>query len=160
MRPSGAHSAAHSGVERSRSERISATYACPAFSSTPSPAIRAAGSARLSSGSVPQRLIASQTPAGVPYTPHEEGPTWNTCAASPNDTLIATSSAAELSSRSVERGSVGASTKKSRSVASRPPPATRDRKSTRLNSSHSQISYAVFCLKKKNKKDNTYTNVH
>src|SRR2546430_6991357 len=29
-----------------------------------------------------------------------------------------------------------------------------DRKSTRLNSSHSQISYAVFCLKKKKK--NTY----
>src|SRR2546430_12263627 len=27
----------------------------------------------------------------------------------------------------------------------------RDRKSTRLNSSHSQTSYAVFCLKKKNK---------
>src|SRR5256886_14301690 len=37
----------------------------------------------------------------------------------------------------------------------RPPDAhvvvgeARDRKSTRLNSSHSQISYAVFCLKKK-----------
>src|SRR2546430_5174766 len=31
-----------------------------------------------------------------------------------------------------------------------------DRKSTRLNSSHSQISYAVFCLKKKNK-TNTHT---
>src|SRR2546430_12651879 len=30
-----------------------------------------------------------------------------------------------------------------------------DRKSTRLNSSHSQISYAVFCLKKKNKKHST-----
>src|SRR2546430_13614317 len=29
----------------------------------------------------------------------------------------------------------------------------RDRKSTRLNSSHSQISYAVFCLKKKKKVD-------
>src|SRR5688572_32772539 len=29
--------------------------------------------------------------------------------------------------------------------------AERDRKSTRLNSSHSQISYAVFCLKKKNR---------
>src|SRR2546430_3145754 len=29
------------------------------------------------------------------------------------------------------------------------PSACRDRKSTRLNSSHSQISYAVFCLKKK-----------
>src|SRR5439155_25030724 len=38
----------------------------------------------------------------------------------------------------------------------RPPPpgqARRDRKSTRLNSSHVAISYAVFCLKKKN-----YTN--
>src|SRR5438270_7322772 len=32
------------------------------------------------------------------------------------------------------------------------PPSVRDRKSTRLNSSHSQISYAVFCLKKKKKK--------
>src|SRR2546430_7484271 len=31
-------------------------------------------------------------------------------------------------------------------------PSPRDRKSTRLNSSHSQISYAVFCLKKKKKK--------
>src|SRR2546430_3886830 len=32
--------------------------------------------------------------------------------------------------------------------------ATGDRKSTRLNSSHSQISYAVFCLKKKKKTSN------
>src|SRR5689334_3459388 len=31
-------------------------------------------------------------------------------------------------------------------------PAPRDRKSTRLNSSHSSISYAVFCLKKKKKR--------
>src|SRR5438270_12715904 len=31
-------------------------------------------------------------------------------------------------------------------------PSRIDRKSTRLNSSHSQISYAVFCLKKKKKK--------
>src|SRR2546422_8472028 len=30
-----------------------------------------------------------------------------------------------------------------------------DRKSTRLNSSHGYISYAVFCLKKKKKKQNT-----
>src|SRR5688572_32485633 len=30
-------------------------------------------------------------------------------------------------------------------------PLVEDRKSTRLNSSHSQISYAVFCLKKKKK---------
>src|SRR5437870_12588922 len=37
----------------------------------------------------------------------------------------------------------------------------RDRKSTRLNSSHVAISYAVFCLKKKKKKNkqlNTYKN--
>src|SRR2546430_9664763 len=33
----------------------------------------------------------------------------------------------------------------------------RDRKSTRLNSSHSQISYAVFCLKKKK---NNATTIH
>src|SRR5688572_30938497 len=34
-------------------------------------------------------------------------------------------------------------------------PDVEDRKSTRLNSSHSQISYAVFCLKKK-KKNKSY----
>src|SRR5688572_31639734 len=33
--------------------------------------------------------------------------------------------------------------------------ADEDRKSTRLNSSHSQISYAVFCLKKKTQKQTT-----
>src|SRR6266496_4884830 len=37
------------------------------------------------------------------------------------------------------------------------PGARADRKSTRLNSSHVEISYAVFCLKKKKKtKDRTY----
>src|SRR3712207_7228671 len=49
----------------------------------------------------------------------------------------------------------------------RPPPdvdvgcpgqAARDRKSTRLNSSHANISYAVFCLKKKtNSRSGTHT---
>src|SRR2546427_7648287 len=34
-------------------------------------------------------------------------------------------------------------------MATPPRPPFADRKSTRLNSSHSQISYAVFCLKKK-----------
>src|SRR5256885_10527357 len=39
-----------------------------------------------------------------------------------------------------------------RLAAAIPPPGLRrDRKSTRLNSSHLVISYAVFCLKKKNK---------
>src|SRR5688572_31016972 len=35
-----------------------------------------------------------------------------------------------------------------------------DRKSTRLNSSHSQISYAVFCLKKKNETEETNDATH
>src|SRR6266478_1152906 len=34
-----------------------------------------------------------------------------------------------------------------------------DRKSTRLNSSHSQISYAVFCLKKKKKNNNKFLSI-
>src|SRR2546429_745839 len=37
------------------------------------------------------------------------------------------------------------------SSSNRRRPAKRDRKSTRLNSSHGYISYAVFCLKKKKK---------
>src|SRR6267143_3699183 len=36
------------------------------------------------------------------------------------------------------------------------PTIARDRKSTRLNSSHSSISYAVFCLKKKKTKKSCY----
>src|SRR5690349_22558083 len=44
---------------------------------------------------------------------------------------------------------------RARAVARRGP---RDRKSTRLNSSHVEISYAVFCLKKK--KINYYTHAH
>src|SRR2546427_6287495 len=41
------------------------------------------------------------------------------------------------------------------SVTAMPPTVVKrgDRKSTRLNSSHSQISYAVFCLKKKKTRD-------
>src|SRR2546430_8532770 len=37
--------------------------------------------------------------------------------------------------------------------------AVQDRKSTRLNSSHSQISYAVFCLKKKKKNADVYVDL-
>src|SRR3982751_7014380 len=36
---------------------------------------------------------------------------------------------------------------------------TSDRKSTRLNSSHDQISYAVFCLKKKNRHEPAHSEV-
>src|SRR5256885_6746188 len=44
----------------------------------------------------------------------------------------------------------------------RPPPRARhrDRKSTRLNSSHLVISYAVFCLKKKNNNKTLYSMTH
>src|SRR5688572_31558472 len=56
-------------------------------------------------------------------------------------------------SRTSRSGSTALCTSGCRSASSketcRPP---RDRKSTRLNSSHSQISYAVFCLKKKTKR--------
>src|SRR2546427_3409537 len=38
-------------------------------------------------------------------------------------------------------------------------PSKGDRKSTRLNSSHSQISYAVFCLKKKKEGTTVFTRV-
>src|SRR2546427_5876689 len=49
-------------------------------------------------------------------------------------------------SRSVPRKNGSAQVRKARRRRTR---AIADRKSTRLNSSHSQISYAVFCLKKK-----------
>src|SRR2546427_2978544 len=47
------------------------------------------------------------------------------------------------------------------SVSDPPVSGARDRKSTRLNSSHSQISYAVFCLKKKKslRRDVDYTDI-
>src|SRR2546429_1174143 len=50
--------------------------------------------------------------------------------------------------RSRERSPPMATKKRPRRPAKRPAP--RDRKSTRLNSSHGYSSYAVFCLKKKN----------
>src|SRR2546422_7490447 len=41
-----------------------------------------------------------------------------------------------------------------------PPNPLRDRKSTRLNSSHGYISYAVFCLKKKKKQEKQQKSDH
>src|SRR3712207_6911183 len=43
-------------------------------------------------------------------------------------------------------------------LPARRPPRHADRKSTRLNSSHANISYAVFCLKKKKKSNNIHLN--
>src|SRR5687768_18233915 len=55
------------------------------------------------------------------------------------------------------RSSSSSPVRKSATCTARPstparPRGGRDRKSTRLNSSHGYISYAVFCLKKKKKK--------
>src|SRR2546427_842675 len=61
----------------------------------------------------------------------------------PYTTLFRSSPSCRRSSRRLNRVTSRASWKHSR----------RDRKSTRLNSSHSQISYAVFCLKKKKTHD-------
>src|SRR3712207_7018678 len=47
------------------------------------------------------------------------------------------------------RGSGGSGRRRSRRGATRATRRWADRKSTRLNSSHANISYAVFCLKKK-----------
>src|SRR6266511_4570211 len=77
-------------------------------------------------------------------------PTWPTAAAVVSDDSVAPRKTPCCQSRdSVTSGTV---------VARRPPNRIAeigtplDRKSTRLNSSHVKISYAVFCLKKKKKK--------
>src|SRR5690349_22869687 len=57
----------------------------------------------------------------------------------------------------VEEHEVGISTDLDGTLALEPEETGRDRKSTRLNSSHVEISYAVFCLKKKN---NNYKRYH
>src|SRR3712207_8512936 len=48
---------------------------------------------------------------------------------------------------------------RARGPRSRGPAPRRDRKSTRLNSSHANISYAVFCLKKKKKKSTPLSHI-
>src|SRR5690349_23508238 len=53
----------------------------------------------------------------------------------------------------------GPALRRQRRVAFEVPRPRRDRKSTRLNSSHVEISYAVFCLKKKKKKKNKIVNI-
>src|SRR2546430_9809138 len=57
--------------------------------------------------------------------------------------------AVPIPARGGRRSHVAALRRRVAVVAPVPAPAGRDRKSTRLNSSHSQISSAAFCLKKK-----------
>src|SRR2546422_3149200 len=59
--------------------------------------------------------------------------------------------ASAVSTGKVQRGVLTCGTGLGMSYAANRYPHVRDRKSTRLNSSHGYISYAVFCLKKKKK---------
>src|SRR2546428_8524847 len=70
-----------------------------------------------------------------PLSSHYESPRSRACPASENRT------APRHALIAADRGTPSARRRR----------CARDRKSTRLNSSHDQISYAVFCLKKKNK---------
>src|SRR5438270_8942989 len=67
----------------------------------------------------------------------------------PRSTLFPYTTLFRSDDRSHHRGPAHGAHDESRPVPDR---GRRDRKSTRLNSSHSQISYAVFCLKKKNRR--------
>src|SRR2546422_1522121 len=78
----------------------------------------------------------------------------------PRSTLFPTRRSSDLSST---RGSAARRTGeaiRSSSRHSSAAPPCRDRKSTRLNSSHGYISYAVFCLKKKKKKNMSTKPIH
>src|SRR2546430_7758697 len=66
------------------------------------------------------------------------------------DLLFAMVNLARLVKANPEEALRGAANRFAERVAYMEEAAKRDRKSTRLNSSHSQISHAVFCLKKKN----------
>src|SRR5256885_8190584 len=57
--------------------------------------------------------------------------------------------------RNAADSAIGRASRRFRRQASAAPDHARDRKSTRLNSSHLVISYAVFCLKKKKQKQSS-----
>src|SRR3712207_8340620 len=66
--------------------------------------------------------------------------------------MALTRTGSDASRRAERGGDAAAALRRSYAGAVRPLSQTkRDRKSTRLNSSHANISYAVFCLKKKKK---------
>src|SRR5688572_33434961 len=69
----------------------------------------------------------------------------------PYTTLFRSSLYSRSAASGVRSSCAAVAAKRARSAASASArEIIQDRKSTRLNSSHSQISYAVFCLKKKN----------
>src|SRR3712207_7004080 len=68
---------------------------------------------------------------------------WNVTANAIAPGFIETEMTAQTAAR------VGVPFEQYKEMAAKQIPVARDRKSTRLNSSHANISYAVFCLKKK-----------
>src|SRR2546430_3568144 len=90
-----------------------------------------------------------------PYTTLFRSPFGSVCypESYPCDACACTVFRAVEGRRRDERGGIGIRRRRRSSHRLR-----RDRKSTRLNSSHSQISYAVFCLKKKKKNTSTDLN--
>src|SRR5256885_5439205 len=88
-----------------------------------------------------------------PYTtlfrsPYRTAPCWASISSAPTTASWTTSRSSRLPRRAGCRSSCCARTS--------PACRSRDRKSTRLNSSHLVISYAVFCLKKKKKYEKHY----
>src|SRR5205085_10919927 len=79
--------------------------------------------------------------SGRPGTLHSGGPA--------SDDAVAGGDCGGTQRRQKQPGQRPGRLSAKRGVAGARYDARRDRKSTRLNSSHSQISYAVFCLKKK-----------
>src|SRR2546430_11664067 len=66
------------------------------------------------------------------------------------DEVVGRDAAAEVENHPVKPRRLGMMGNANRRQLAQKSRCATDRKSTRLNSSHSQISYAVFCLKKKN----------
>src|SRR3712207_7115364 len=69
----------------------------------------------------------------------------------PYTTLFRSELARAEQQRAAQNEELSALRREESSLRERLQAITEDRKSTRLNSSHANISYAVFCLKKKNK---------
>src|SRR5256886_13216651 len=86
-----------------------------------------------------------------PYTTLFRSPSSPT-AATERSMLASTCSDSSVIPHRAVSNSTPASRSTSPAASVAPARSARDRKSTRLNSSHSQISYAVFCLKKKKQK--------
>src|SRR5437879_6875559 len=95
---------------------------------------------------VPLSLLSS--PASFPSLLHLPTPTLFPYTTLFRSTAAEVTPIRELDNRPIGSGSCGPITKKLQSMFF---DVVKDRKSTRLNSSHRCISYAVFCLKKKKK---------